>query len=69
MLKREYYLNKIRDFYNVSSLIKVLCGLRRSGKSVILKQIIDEIQTNGIKEDHMKIILYILILNHLIMLI
>lgn len=52
MLKREYYLNKIRDFYNVSSLIKVLCGLRRSGKSVILKQIIDEIQTNGIKEDH-----------------
>lgn len=52
MLKREYYLNKIRDFYNVNSLIKVLCGLRRSGKSVILKQIIDEIQTNGIKEDH-----------------
>ena len=52
MLKREYYLNKIRDFYNVNSLIKVLCGLRRSGKSVILKQIIDEIQTNEIKEDH-----------------
>lgn len=52
MLKREYYLNKIRDFYNVNSLIKVLCGLRRSGKSVILKQIIDEIRTNGIKEDH-----------------
>lgn len=52
MLKREYYLNKIRDFYDVNSLIKVLCGLRRSGKSVILKQIIDEIRTNGIKEDH-----------------
>ena len=35
MLKRDYYLNKIRDFYHVNSLIKILCGLRRSGKSVI----------------------------------
>lgn len=52
MLKRYSYLNKIRDFYNVKSLIKVLCGLRRSGKSVILKQIIDEIKASGIKEDH-----------------
>ena len=52
MLKREYYLNKIRDFYNVNSLIKVLCGLRRSGKSVILKQIIDEIKSGGVNEDH-----------------
>ena len=52
MLKREYYLNKIRDFYNVNSLIKVLCGLRRSGKSVILKQIIDEIHVRGVKDDH-----------------
>lgn len=52
MLKREYYLNKIRDFYNVNSLIKVLCGLRRSGKSVILKQIIDEIHARGVKDDH-----------------
>ena len=52
MLKREYYLNKIRDFYNVNSLIKVLYGLRRSGKSVILKQIIDEIHVRGVKDDH-----------------
>lgn len=52
ILKREYYLNKIRDFYHVNSLIKVLCGLRRSGKSVILTQIIDEIKASGVKEDH-----------------
>lgn len=52
MLKREYYLNKIRDFYNINSLIKVLCGLRRSGKSVILNQIIDEIKLNGVDENH-----------------
>ncbi len=52
MLKRDYYLNKIRDFYHINSLIKILCGLRRSGKSVILKQIIEEIKSNGVKENH-----------------
>lgn len=52
MLKREYYLNKIRDFYHVNSLIKILCGLRRSGKSVILQQIIEEIKNSGVKDDH-----------------
>lgn len=52
MLKREFYLSKIRDFYNVNSLIKILCGLRRSGKSVILKQIMEEIKQSGVNEDH-----------------
>ena len=52
MLKRKHYLDKIRDFYNVNSLIKILCGLRRSGKSVILEQIIEEIKESGIKDDH-----------------
>lgn len=52
MLKRTYYLNKIRDFYDINSLIKVLCGLRRSGKSVILNQIIDEIKDRGIDDSH-----------------
>lgn len=52
MLKREYYLKKVRDFYHTKSLIKILCGLRRSGKSVILHQIIEEIKSCGVKEDH-----------------
>lgn len=52
MLKRTFYLDKIRDFYHVKSLIKILCGMRRSGKSVILKQIIDEIKEDGIDEEH-----------------
>ena len=44
MLKREKYLSKIRDFYD-SDLIKVIIGMRRTGKSVLLKQIIEDIKT------------------------
>lgn len=51
MLKRELYLNRIRDFYD-SDLIKILVGIRRCGKSVILEQIIEELKNKGINEDH-----------------
>lgn len=49
MIKREMYLNKIRDFYD-TNLIKVITGIRRCGKSVILNEIMDEIKekTNNI---------------------
>ena len=47
MIIREKYLEKIRPFYDVD-LIKVLTGIRRCGKSVILTQIIDEIKNKGI---------------------
>ena len=43
MLKREKYLSKIRGFYNEETLIKIIYGMRRSGKSVILTQIMEEI--------------------------
>ena len=56
MIKREIYIEKIREFYNETSLIKIIYGLRRSGKSVILTQIIDEIKQKGIDDEH---ILYI----------
>ena len=51
MIKRELYLEKIRDSYN-SELIKIIVGVRRSGKSVLLMQIIDELKELGIDEDH-----------------
>ena len=35
MIKREKYIQKIRPFIN-KDLIKVLTGMRRSGKSVML---------------------------------
>ena len=42
MIKREHYLKQIRGFYD-SDLIKIICGVRRCGKSIILEQIIKEI--------------------------
>ena len=46
MIIRENYLQKIRPFYE-QDLIKVITGIRRCGKSVILIQIIDEIKQNN----------------------
>ena len=51
MLKREKYLEKIRDFYD-SDLIKILVGIRRCGKSVILEQIIKELKERKVDENH-----------------
>lgn len=52
MIKRNIYLDKIRDFYNEVSLIKIIYGLRRSGKSVILTQIMEELKKEKIDEEH-----------------
>lgn len=50
MIKREEYLKRIRGFYN-QDLIKVITGIRRSGKSTLLKQIIDELKDKGVKQE------------------
>lgn len=51
MLKREMYLSRIRGFYD-SDLVKILVGIRRCGKSVILKQIMNELKEKAIDEQH-----------------
>lgn len=51
MIKRENYLSRIRGFYE-SDLVKILVGIRRCGKSVILNQIIDELKESGCDDDH-----------------
>ena len=42
LIKRNQYLDHIRRFYE-SNLIKVLRGVRRCGKSVLLNQIKEEL--------------------------
>lgn len=39
MIKRVLYLNQIRPFIG-TDLIKIIVGIRRSGKSTLMKQII-----------------------------
>lgn len=51
MIKREQYLKKLREFYD-KDIIKVITGIRRSGKSVLLRQIMDELEENGIPKNH-----------------
>ena len=43
MIYREHYIAPIREFYD-DDLIKVITGIRRCGKSVVLNQIMDEIK-------------------------
>lgn len=50
-LIREDYLKLIRPYYDVD-LIKVITGIRRSGKSVLMETIKDEIIANGVKGSH-----------------
>jgi hypothetical protein len=50
-LKRETYLKQIRPYYEVD-LIKVITGVRRAGKSILLETIKDELIESGIQGDH-----------------
>lgn len=50
MVKRELYLREIRPFYE-SEMVKVITGIRRCGKSTILRQIIDEVKENSVSEE------------------
>lgn len=49
-LVREMYLEQIRPYYD-SDIIKVITGVRRAGKSMLLDTIKDELLENGIAED------------------
>ena len=47
LFKRELYLAKIRPYYDID-LIKVITGIRRSGKSKLLELIVDELVGSGV---------------------
>ena len=51
MIKREQYLEEIRPLIG-KKIIKVLTGIRRCGKSTLLKQIKDELIEMGISQEN-----------------
>lgn len=51
MIKRETYMSRIRPFIG-NELVKVLTGIRRSGKSVMLELIKEELVSSGVDREH-----------------
>lgn len=52
MIKREFYLREIRKVLG-KPVIKVLTGMRRVGKSTLLKQLRDELLSGGVPDTQM----------------
>ena len=51
MIKRKFFLEKIVKLIDTED-IKVITGVRRCGKTVLLKQIIDELENRGIASEN-----------------
>jgi len=51
MIIRNDYIEKLKPFINVK-LVKILAGIRRSGKSTILEMLKSELISHGINENH-----------------
>ena len=48
--RREKYLKAIRGFYHDEGMIKVIMGVRRCGKSCLMRSIADELVESGVPE-------------------
>ena len=53
MISRQYYIKKVRGFMNQPELIKIITGIRRSGKSVMLELIRAELRAGGVPKSNM----------------
>ena len=50
MIQRPLYIEKLRPFINETGLVKIITGIRRSGKSVMLELIKQELVRQGVLE-------------------
>lgn len=48
LYRRERYLAKIRGFYHDEGIIKVISGVRRCGKSCLMRTIAEELMEQGV---------------------
>ena len=51
LIKRDSYVNKLKDYVN-SDFVKVYIGIRRSGKTSLMHNIIDELKSMGVKDEN-----------------
>lgn len=51
MLRRTYYLDEL-DKFKDNNIIKIITGVRRSGKTSLLKQFINDLKNQGIPEEN-----------------
>ncbi|WP_296398490.1 ATP-binding protein [Acidaminococcus timonensis] len=52
MIQRKLYMNRILPFID-TNLVKIITGIRRSGKSIMLQLIQQELEKRGIPRDHL----------------
>lgn len=52
LFRREKYLSRIRPFYDQDDIIKVITGVRRCGKSSLMKTVEEELVTEGVSQDN-----------------
>lgn len=50
MIRREKYIEQMKNFIPSTSLIKALVGMRRTGKSIILEQIANDLRSEGVPD-------------------
>ncbi len=53
MVIREQYLARLQDGKDATDVVKVVTGMRRCGKSTLMKQYMDRLKGMGVPEDHM----------------
>ena len=51
MILRSYYLNALKKYRDIP-IVKILSGIRRSGKSTILDMLKDDLISSGVPSDH-----------------
>ena len=51
MIRRQYYLDKIKPFLG-KGIVKAVTGLRRVGKSVFVRQVIELLKENGVAQSN-----------------
>ena len=52
LFRREKYISRIRPFLHDTDIIKVITGIRRSGKSSLLQTVAEELMESGVSKNN-----------------